>query len=378
MNEKSVPESADMRAMIEEDGLGAASDIDVYAFGVQEGHASFNSASLKPLLQDKYVMLASRTLVGIQLHVYVKRTLMNHFTSVHHDVEGTGIGNMYGNKGGVGVRCTYSDTYGNDGAGGDGAMRIRENNGERDNCDDGAASSSNSSSIDLLFVSSHFAAHQDNIKERNDDYHRIERGLFSKNKEGNAATISSSFSRQQQRVAPSSKKLRGHASYRHCVTFWMGDLNYRIDGNRKAIDMALKTGMTEVLASNDQLQSERRKKTVFDKFNEGHITFMPTYKFDPGTDIYDTSAKARIPSYTDRILWVINALDVDVLQRKYWAVKSLKCSDHRPVAASFDVKMNRGNTMQQSQAMLLSKQQQQQTSDGAGGLLKRKLGCFGR
>jgi len=37
-------------------------------------------------------------------------------------------------------------------------------------------------------------------------------------------------------------------------------------------------------------------------FNEGDIDFPPTYKFDVGSDVYDTSDKQRVPSWTDRIL----------------------------------------------------------------------------
>ena len=35
-------------------------------------------------------------------------------------------------------------------------------------------------------------------------------------------------------------------------------------------------------------------------FREHPIQFRPTYKYDPGTDNFDTSTKQRIPSYTDR------------------------------------------------------------------------------
>lgn len=38
------------------------------------------------------------------------------------------------------------------------------------------------------------------------------------------------------------------------------------------------------------------------KFSEANILFLPTYKFDIGTEIYDT-IKKRVPSYTDRILY---------------------------------------------------------------------------
>ena len=39
---------------------------------------------------------------------------------------------------------------------------------------------------------------------------------------------------------------------------------------------------------------------IFRGFREHPILFRPTYKYDPGTDEFDTSTKQRIPSYTDR------------------------------------------------------------------------------
>lgn len=37
---------------------------------------------------------------------------------------------------------------------------------------------------------------------------------------------------------------------------------------------------------------------IFHGFLEGRINFKPTYKFDVNKDVYDTSSKLRIPSYT--------------------------------------------------------------------------------
>ena len=38
-------------------------------------------------------------------------------------------------------------------------------------------------------------------------------------------------------------------------------------------------------------------------FKEGPFTFKPSYKFDKGTALYDTSEKQRPPAWTDRVLW---------------------------------------------------------------------------
>ena len=45
---------------------------------------------------------------------------------------------------------------------------------------------------------------------------------------------------------------------------------------------------------------ETLKQLIFRGFKEHPIGFRPTYKYDPGTDDFDTSSKQRIPSYTDR------------------------------------------------------------------------------
>jgi hypothetical protein len=85
--------------------------------------------------------------------------------------------------------------------------------------------------------------------------------------------------------------------------FWLGDLNYRVAGNRAMIDALIRQNMLEVMRSNDQLVNEMKASRVFNGFIEATINFPPTYKFDPKTDIYDSSKKQRIPSWTDRILY---------------------------------------------------------------------------
>ncbi len=54
---------------------------------------------------------------------------------------------------------------------------------------------------------------------------------------------------------------------------------------------------------------------------------MPTYKYDVGTNIYDTSNKQRTPSWCDRILlW---ADDDIIVNQLFYSRKELNDSDHR-------------------------------------------------
>jgi len=63
--------------------------------------------------------------------------------------------------------------------------------------------------------------------------------------------------------------------------------------------------------------------------------FAPTYKYDVFCDDYDTSEKARVPSWTDRCLWKRNKLiGIDEAQwtpgvLRVYNRAELKTSDHR-------------------------------------------------
>lgn len=47
-----------------------------------------------------------------------------------------------------------------------------------------------------------------------------------------------------------------------------------------------------------QLKQAIDSGLVFEGFEEGPILFRPTYRYDVGTDDYDTSEKMRIPAWT--------------------------------------------------------------------------------
>ena len=80
----------------------------------------------------------------------------------------------------------------------------------------------------------------------------------------------------------------------------------------------------------DQLTRVINKGQAFQDFREPAIQFLPTYKFDPGSDSYDTSEKARTPSWTDRIIY-----KGQNLHPLAYSSAPLVLSDHRPVYAAY-------------------------------------------
>eukprot|EP00434_Breviolum_minutum_P014857 symbB.v1.2.013097.t1/scaffold919.1/size152209/9 len=171
----------------------------------------------------------------------------------------------------------------------------------------------------LLFMNNHLAAHAEKMKERTESMHRI---------------LESSPLRKRK------KDMSGvHREYDR--VFFMGDLNTRVDAAREQVDAWLAAKQFDHCMAADQLlpllKGDSGHAGLWPDFQEAQINFPPTYKFDKYSEVYDSSKKQRVPSWTDRILW---KKDPFIKSMSYNSVSSLQCSDHRPVFSQFEVKVD--------------------------------------
>ncbi|EXJ79081.1 hypothetical protein A1O3_08582 [Capronia epimyces CBS 606.96] len=242
---------------------------------------------------DDYVLLRSGQLVGAALMVFVRSRILRRIKNVEGAIKKTGLSGIAGNKGAVAIRMEIESTS-------------------------------------VCFVTAHLAAGFANYEERNRDYNTITSGL---------------------------RFQRNRSIEDHEIIVWAGDFNYRIGLSYEKVRALVNEAMAgsektreEVLGKlyeNDQLNIQMVVGSCFNYYREGRVKFLPTYKYDIGTDDFDSSDKQRIPAWTDRIVWKINhkstavqageILGTQMRQLKYDSVMALRFSDHKPVYAAFEM-----------------------------------------
>lgn len=184
----------------------------------------------------------------------------------------------------------------------------------------------------MCFICSHFAAGEGNIDARIDNYKNTIQNLKLPKK------LNSKNINRTQGV---------DGTDNFDIVFWFGDLNFLVTKEREKIERKVnhlrnqRNNNYEDIINYDELNQVIAEDKAFRNFLEGRITFEPTYKYDIGTDNYDTSHKIRIPSYCDRILFKSRQKG-SVSCYHYDAVKDIKMSDHRPVFGLFEVTIRPG------------------------------------
>lgn len=244
----------------------------------------------KYIPQHEYTEIHTSSLVGLFSCIFVRTNERRNITHEARQEVKCGMGGHYGNKGALLCRFAFD-------------------------------------SSSLCFVNCHLAAGQSQSSNRNND----------------VATIFESESLPPEADLDVRTSLfvgggNGQQILDHEICILNGDLNYRIDTiPRDTIIKHITNNDLTRLLDRDQLNLSRRRVAGFRlaPFTELPITFPPTYKYDVGSDRYDSSEKKRSPAWCDRLLY--RSSTGRVKQLEYRRHEGVYYSDHRPVSGVFKI-----------------------------------------
>ncbi|KAM4708696.1 inositol polyphosphate 5-phosphatase K-like [Discoglossus pictus] len=279
---------------------------DMFVIGLQEVNSMINKRLKDALFTDQwsevfmdvlspfsYVLVSSVRMQGCLLLVFAKYFHLPFLRDIQTDCTRTGLGGYWGNKGGVSIRLSLF-----------GHM--------------------------VCFLNCHLPAHMENSDQRVDNFESI--------------------LQLQQFQGPLANGVLDHD-----LIFWFGDLNFRIeDLDLHFVKSAVQGNKLALLWEKDQLNMAKCYEPVLSGFMEGPLTFPPTYKYDVGTNTFDTSSKKRKPAWTDRILWKMKCPifrnpvgqtgpsttksgDISITLLSYGSHMHYTESDHKPVSAIFSL-----------------------------------------
>jgi hypothetical protein len=242
---------------------------------------------------DKYNFVRERTLIGILTLVFAKESIKDRISKVEVDSVKTGLAGKLGNKGGVVIKMCIDDSS-------------------------------------FAFINAHLEAGEGHNNSRLLNLIDIHQKAFQEEGVGK---------RREERII--------NLDYK----FLLGDMNFRLSAPNLDVRRMLDNYHTLMgnnkptqanqlitdLLKYDQLKNAKESSDILEKYQEGAITFLPTYKYDKYSNVYDSSKKQRTPSWTDRIMW---SSDFGIVKQLFYNRREIKESDHRPVCGYFilDVK----------------------------------------
>ncbi|EPZ33624.1 Endonuclease/exonuclease/phosphatase domain-containing protein [Rozella allomycis CSF55] len=151
---------------------------------------------LKSTYRSRYRRVASKILVGMLLLIFSKMEHVSSINDIVYSSIGCGILGMMGNKGAVGIRLRFYDSY-------------------------------------LCFVNSHLAAGTEQVARRNQDFSDISKKMmFTLPIQGSSIYSQQYYNRWLSNISTNEVIANGnnvdYSIYTCDILFWMGDLNYRI------------------------------------------------------------------------------------------------------------------------------------------------------
>eukprot|EP01134_Creolimax_fragrantissima_P001320 CFRG1320T1 len=275
------------------DGHDAADIISISLQETQTGVSSFLLenpslsdqwlSSFEQMLNNSFLLVAVEAIAGLLMAIYARPRVYAHIADVAIASLPLGPFGLY-NKGCVAVRFRVADmTY--------------------------------------CFVNAHLEAHGERYSSRVEQYFHIQ-DLLRFGDVPETTMLDHNFI-----VFNGDLNFRLNCSYKHATSHLASVIN-----DNRQLQAMIETS----LLPHDQLAQAIKEEKVLAEFTESAITFPPTYKFDLGTNIYDSSDKKRVPSWTDRIF--IKGRNASIIE--YDSV-SLSLSDHHPVICKIQVELTR-------------------------------------
>ncbi|KPI82869.1 putative inositol/phosphatidylinositol phosphatase [Leptomonas seymouri] len=279
---------------------------------VQGLNAAIGADSNTASSTSPYYAFPPKQLVGLLLCVFIRRPLLSAVSEFSTATVATGALGSMGNKGAVGLHLVLHRTS-------------------------------------MCIITAHLAAGQMNVSKRNEDINTIFKSM-----DFNAARRAEVQINASAKVSFDPSVFSELYPRDHDLIIVAGDLNYRLTlPYETAVQLASENRISELL-QHDQLANELKSPhTPWQNFIAFTPTHAPTYRFDIGTDTYDTSEKRRIPSFTDRIcVWSRRkSMESRIHLDRLATVMEVRSSDHKPVQGLLRVPISVEVPSQKAQVM---------------------------